>query len=197
MECPPLHDHFSGNTSPRPPPKRYQDKRLNCHTHHPRHTVYHHLRDPKHCHSPNSVLWTMVDCARPRLHRPKHAFAPRSHKNQTSQGLDPNLYTRIDTIAPTPHANFGRGQLFPFIANPFTMLGCPMGGGGGAAVVADSSVYVSVRACAEVCVPHTLCAMEIVVCWLLGGGLRVNRSKRVSLSPHFKCQTHGVKMIWW
>ena len=65
----------------------------------------------------------MVDCARPRLHRPKHAFAPRSHTNQTSYGLDPNLYTRIDTIAPTPHANFGRGQLFPFIANPFTMLG--------------------------------------------------------------------------
>ena len=94
-----------------------------CCTHHPRHTVCHHLRDPKHCHSPNSVLWTMVDCARPRLHRPKHAFAPRSHKNQTSQGLDPNLYTRINTIAPTPHANFGRGQLFPITANPFTMLG--------------------------------------------------------------------------
>ena len=75
------------------PPKRYQDERLNCHTHHPRHTACHHLRDPKHCHSPNSVSWTMVDCARPRLHRPKHAFAPRSHKNQTSQGLDPNLYT--------------------------------------------------------------------------------------------------------
>ena len=48
---------------------------------------------------------------------------PRSHTNQTSQGLDPNLYTRIDTIAPTPHANFGRGQLFPFIANPFITLG--------------------------------------------------------------------------
>ena len=58
-------------------------------------TLYHHLRDPKHCHSPNSVLWTMVYCARPRLHRPKHAFAPRSRTNQTSQGIDPNLYTRI------------------------------------------------------------------------------------------------------
>ena len=96
------------------PPTRHQDERLNCHTHHPRHTVHHHLRDPKHCHSPNSVSWTMVDCARPRLHRPKHAFAPRSHENQTSQGLDLNLHTRIDTIAPTPHANFsmawhGRG----------------------------------------------------------------------------------------
>ena len=65
----------------------------------------------------------VVECARPHLHRPKHAFAPRSHTNQTSQGLDPNLYTRIDTIAPTPHANFGRGQLFPFIVNPLTIIG--------------------------------------------------------------------------
>ena len=36
---------------------------------------------------------------------------------------DPNLYTRINNIAPTPHANFGRGQLFPITANPFTILG--------------------------------------------------------------------------
>ena len=48
--------------------------------------------------------------------------SPPAHtKNQTPQGLDPNLYTRIDTIAPTLHANFGRGQLFPITANPLTM----------------------------------------------------------------------------
>ena len=40
-----------------------------------------------------SVSWTMVDCARLRLHRPKHAFAPRSYTNQTTLGLDPKLYT--------------------------------------------------------------------------------------------------------
>ena len=79
--------------------------------------------DPKQCHSPNSVLWTAVVCARPRLYHPKHAVAPRPHNNQTSQGLDPNLYTRIDSIAPTPHANFRRSQLFPVIANPSTILG--------------------------------------------------------------------------